>query len=1270
MRNILIVGYYFFCWISTTFVSAQIQSGIQNQYKFRYLTIDQGLSNNNIRSICQDSKGFIWFATQNGINKYNGQTIITYWNNKNDSTTISSNIVNAVFLDSKNNLWIGGDGGLDMYNADLDNFTRFKHKDITWIIEQIYTITEDQNQKLWFAGFSGVYIFDLNTSELQYFSNQPDNQHGIPPNQIYKILIDKNNTVWISVINEGIYVYNPEDSTYTIFKNDPDDPSSLSGNRVEKLYEDSKGNIWAGTLNEGLDLYIPESKSFKRYIPDPENTYSTRVRAIFEDLKGNFFVGTRAGLYILDTLTQKFRIYASEGHNFSKLSQNSIIESFIDKTGTLWIGTFAGGVNYTYLNKKEFTHYRAGKDDNHFLSESNIYAFTEDAKGNLWIGGDDGLNYLDRNTYTFKYFKNDPTNPNSLNYNDIKSLEWDKKGNLWIGTNRGGLNYYDIKSGKFKSYKHDPNNPNSIIGDKVYCLMNDKYNNLWIIANPDNEFLYLNIDILPDGQNKFIHLKETSYFGFEENKYGDVYIGGVNGFWVFNRKDSIFNFIANENYIGIVNTLRLDSRNLLWIGGNKGLTRYNFTDQTFTQYSKETGYPISEVYGILEDKSFNLWVSSNSGLLKISNIVNDTANIKIRIFDQHDGLQSKQFNYNAFYKCRSGEMVFGGINGFNTFFPEKIIENKVPANVVITDLKIFNKSVQIGEKIIDRIILKKSISFTNDITLGPHQNIFTLELATLQNSNPEQYVFKTKLEGLDNDWQYRKSTNNLITYTNLSPGKYTFHAAVANSDGFWNDNPVKLNINIIPPFWRTWWFILISIIIIITAVIGIYYYRIRSIRIQNLILEKTVKKRTIEITQKNQMLNEANVLLQEKKEEILSQKEEIERHRNNLEELVHKRTFELEQALEKAKESDALKSAFLANMSHEIRTPMNAIIGFTNLLSETEFTEKERERFVQIIQSNSNSLLKIIDEILDLSLLESNQLKIVNEVFDLNTVIDQLFSYYFLNNSNTNIEFRKNNSVEDQNIKINSDSVRIKQIITNLMDNACKFTKEGYIELGVDIKNEILCIYVKDSGKGIPSNQTNRIFQQFNKIEDEDFGWTRGLGLGLSISQKIADALGGQISVESSEGKGSTFTFNIPIKNIITDDNIPVIDLKEPVKGKWQDKIILIAEDVEANFLYLKNLLRKTKIKIIWAKDGEEAFQIATSSTKIDLILMDIKMPGINGYEAAKKIKELIPDQKIVAQTAYARVEEKFKFYDENFDEYLAKPIDPSNLVMILEKFL
>lgn len=1252
------------CFLSLLLVtsSAQNQVGPQNQYQFKFLSIDDGLSNNRVVSVCQDSHGFIWFATNYGVNRYDGQKIVKYLHNPNDTNTLSSNMLRTIFKDSKGNLWFGSRYGLDLYNSTLDNFTRFTHKEIDWQLSDVESIVEDQDGNIWIAERKALICYNQKLSEIKMFNHEKENPLNLPNNRVYRLFIDRENNLWMSILREGIYRYNLIEKTIKIYKNDPIDESSLSSNRIESIYQDSQGNFWFGTYNNGLNLYDPENDCFIRINPDPENSYTNRVRSIFEDLKGDLFIGTRGGLYKYNP-TSGFYLYADVKHNFSRLSQKSILCSFIDNTSTLWIGTFAGGVNYTNLKRKNFIHYNAEKEDKHFLNANNIYAITEDTDGNLWIGSDNGLNFLDRESFEFTYYFNDPTNPNSLSFNDVKALDWDNKGNLWIGTNNGGLNYLDMSTMKFTNYRHDPENPFSLSGDKIYGLLNDDENNLWIMTFIGQGEFILSIDILPNGSNKFIHLKEKSYFGFKMDPNGDIYIGGIEGFWHFNKKDSVFNFIKNEELIAKTNVITKDSQGKIWLGSGKGLVSYDMKNKLFAHYSEKNGYPIKEVFGIIEDNEYNLWVSTISGLIKISNIVKDTNNIHFTTYTQDDGLQSKQFNYNSYYKSESGELAFGGVNGFNTFFPEQIREDHQPAVIAITNLYIHSKVVSIGEEINGKVILDKSITETEEIVLGPKHKIFSLEFASLHHISPEEYAYRVKLIGLDSNWDYKRFGNNRVTYTNLSPGKYTLLISAANTDGYWNENPTSLRIIVKPPFWKTWIFLITSVLLLIFIIFGVYNLRVRSIRRQNEILEKKVQYRTKQVS-------EQNAMLQEKQDEILIQNEELHQHRNNLKHLVEERTKKLEQALIKSKESDALKSAFLANMSHEIRTPMNAIMGFANLLVDNDTTEDERLSYVQIIQSNSVSLLKIIDEIIDLSIIESDQLEIEKYPFELNALLDNIYSFYRLNTKGKDIEIRKQNDLERFNFKINSDYARINQILNCLMDNALKFTKNGFIELGAYKDSEHLYFYVKDSGKGIPPEYIEKIFQRFIKIEDNKSVWTEGLGLGLAISSNISKALGGKIKVESIIHKGSVFTFQIPVNIIMLNKSagIPEPDL-QPIK-KLQEKTILVAEDIEANFLYLKKLLKKTEANILWAKDGKEAIQIVKENPKINLILMDIKMPNLDGYAAAKVIKENNPKQIIIAQTAYARPEEIKKFYDDNFDEYITKPINATNLMMILEKFL
>ncbi|MFZ5940625.1 MAG: two-component regulator propeller domain-containing protein [Bacteroidota bacterium] len=1241
----------------------------QGQHKISHLTSADGLSNNRVRVIIQDAVGFLWFGTQNGLNKYDGYSIKTYWPDPHDSTTVSSTLITSMLLDSRGKLWVAGIDGLDIYSQDFDNFTRFKDS-ISSAISSVYALAEDHYGTVWIGTDIGLFSYSLQSRKVNYFSSVSTNGDSLLKKGAYRLFADNQNRLWITVLNYGLCVYNIETSKFSLYLNNPDDPATISDVRIEQINQDINGDIWLGTMNNGLNKYDPENDAFIRITVDPEVSYSSRVTVMFNDLSGNFFVGTRAGLYMFDKNSGSFFVYASENHNFSKLSQNSINSFFIDNTGTLWIGTFSGGANYMNVNGKAIVHYIAGAKDKQFLSGPNIYPITEDPKGNLWIGTDNGLNFLDRSTYTFRYYTNDPGNPNSLSYNDVKALDWDKSGRLWIGTNMGGLNCLDVKRKNFTRFRHSPDDPGSISGDKVYGVLIDRSDNLWVICNQVSDRRKLCLDMLPAGKTEFIHLSEKPDFGIDEDREGNVYFGALNGFWIFNNTDSTFTLYRNDEFIENVNVLKKDSENGVWIGGTKGLVHYGLDDHSYKWFSKQTGFPISEVFGIVEDDNNGLWVSTASGLFQFPGIVKDISDTTYVRYDQQDGMQSDQFNYNSYYKCKSGEILFGGVNGFNTFFPDKLQKDTILAKVILTDLKISGTSVPIGEKVLGRVVLEKSISVTENLVLDYKHKILTIEFSTLQKNSPSKPLFRTRLVGLDDDWQYRSSGNNLVTYTNLAPGKYIFMVSAANNDGVWNPDPRLLTITVTTPFFREWWFKGALILLFLGMFVIFYYFRTRSVRKLNTVLENKVKNRTAEILEKNRLLEQANLQLQENRKEIIAQKEELEKHKNNLSVLVDERTADLKKALAKAKESDELKSAFFANMSHEIRTPMNAIVGFAGLLEKEGEDRLKKQKFVDIIKTNSRVLLKIIEEIIDLSVIESNQLIIYTAEFDLNVLIDNLYSYYSLNNSNQEVEIRVNNELEANNFVLKSDETRIRQIITNLMDNAVKFTGRGYIELGVSKSSHHLHIYVKDTGIGIPANALDTIFKRFTKIENNRSAFVQGLGLGLTISKNIAEILGGNLTVESEEGKGSRFVFSIPFDRIISVEKTIKTETLKKTDLNWSGKTILIAEDVEVNYLYLKIALEKTEVRILWAKDGREAIEIAEASGKIDVILMDIKMPGVDGLSAAKTIREKNPGQIIIAQTAYARPQEKLEFYNENFDEYITKPISYSELYSILGRFM
>ena len=518
------------------------------------------------------------------------------------------------------------------------------------------------------------------------------------------------------------------------------------------------------------------------------------------------------------------------------------------------------------------------------------------------------------------------------------------------------------------------------------------------------------------------------------------------------------------------------------------------------------------------------------------------------------------------------------------------------------------------------------------------------------------------MDNFKDEWFITGSDERKVTYTNLNPGKYLFRVRSTNNDETWNDQEARLAITIQPPWWGTLFFRIISVLFAISLVVGFYYFRLYQLRKQKNLLETKVQERTNE-------LYEANTKLQERQNEVIRQNLELENHRNNLEQLVLERTHELEGALEKAKESDQLKSAFLANMSHEIRTPMNAIVGFSSLIDDPDISPYDRKEFVNLIRSNSESLLMLINDILDLSLIEANQLIIRNEFFKLNEMADQVFSYFKFSNKKPDLDIRLNHTLADKDLVLYTDKSRLKQILSNFLSNACKYTDKGHVEFCIAKQRDRLNLSIEDTGIGIDRNDIKHLFERFRKLDKETTGSMRGAGLGLAISKKVADLLGGIIDVQSEPGKGSIFRLTFPYDKIVS-QKMAQPDTVKPLRIKdWRNKNILIVEDEEANYLYLKRICEKTHATVEWAETGMAAIVCVESGTQYDLILMDIKMPEMDGIETMKRLKARNPGQLIVAQTAYARTEDEVEFRQQGFDDYLAKPISFGDLLYILEKY-
>jgi DNA-binding NtrC family response regulator/ligand-binding sensor domain-containing protein len=827
-------------WIGTDF--GGLNKFELDKEKFtRYLAdhdTPHSLSHNRVRSICEDHSGTLWIGTLGGgLNKlvsspYTRElgspskseqlrktpsdnegpppTFVHYQHDDNNPNSLSSNLVNAVFVDKSGVLWIGTEGG----------------------------------------GLNKLIL-----------SHAPSRSSGQDPSKLE--------------VGES----NLETEQFIHYEHNPNDPNSLSNNVVNSLYEDSHGILWIGT-NGGLNLFDRVKEEFIHNRTDPNDSNSLSDNSILSICESPvlwggsrlLWIATKRGVDIYDRKTEKFIHCQHKPDDPASLGNNWGFSLYEDRSGLLWIGT-NGGLSQFDPRKDKFNHYQHDPERPNSLSHNYVRAFCEVStdSGLLWIGVDGGVDLFDREKDEFIHYQNDPHDPNSLSHNWVWALHEDSSGILWIGTFGGGLNKF-VPSGtkratlNFIHYRHDPEDPNSLSDDKVISMYQDRFGTLWIgtesgglnelvppaqsLSGSDSEgspLAFIRYQHDPNDPYSLSHNRVKTIY---EDRRGVVWIGtwggGFNRLVQGDNEGSFTTFIRyqhdpeNPNSLSSNDILSIreachDSTGVLWIGtGGGGLNKFDPENDTFIHYGEKDGLPNEVIYGILEDDQGYLWLSTNRGLSKFNPRTEMFKN-----YDMGDGLQSNEFNGNAYYKSKGGEMYFGGVNGFNVFYPENIKDNPYIPPVVITDFQIFNESVDVNGD----APLRKHITETEEITLSYRDNVFSLEFAALDYANPEKNQYKYMMEGFDEDW-INPGARRFVTYTNLDPGEYIFRVKGANNDGIWNEEGASVKIIITPPFWQTWWFRTLVILSILLSAYTWYNRRINKIETKKKELEERVEERT------------------------------------------------------------------------------------------------------------------------------------------------------------------------------------------------------------------------------------------------------------------------------------------------------------------------------------------------------------------------------------------------------------------------------------------
>ncbi len=1196
----------------------QAASAQRPEYSFINFSSRDGLSSNTVYAIVKDSYGYMWFATDDGINKFDGVNFTVYRHNPGDSTSLGPGAVMAMQEDRLGNLWVGAGQTLSLYDRKKDVFINY---DFTGK-GAIRSLCVDHNGNIWIGTYSGLFVFDPRTGKTRTYQADPARADQLTSNVIICVFEDSRNRMWIGTI-EGLHLYMENTGGFRRFRHSRADPASIPDNIIRTMTTDLQGNLWIGTNDGGLSELQQDGKSFKNYrhsVSDINTISNNRIYAISVENTGKLWLGTEEGLNIFDPQSAKFVRIASDLRNKYSLSGKSVRSIFIGNDGIYWIGTFQEGVNKYDKNLAFFNLRQSNIFDPHGLSSPTVTSFVESASGDIYIGTDGGgLDRYHPNTGLFDHLALTGTRRSGAQ--SILSMER-VAGELWIGTYQDGLYVLNMVTGKSRHYTQG-NGPRQLSSNEIFCIKKDSKGNVWIGTNgnglnrydPKTGLFYRfepDKTNFPDGKlplNGFIR-------SIEEDKQGNMWFGSNGtGIAVYNPLDKTFRVLdlrTSNLPSDHISDIHSDASGNIWVGTPAGLGLYDPGTNRFLCYSEPQGLSNGVVYKILEDDSGKLWISTNKG---ISSFDRKTRHFKN--YSRYNGLQRSPFIRGSGLRTAGGEMFFGGLDGFNYFNPKSLNSNRNIPSLVFTDLKISNRSVAPGEN----SPIKEHISVARQIKLSYRQN-FSLDFAALNYTAPQESQYFYQLEGFDKDW-IRAGPSKTAVYTNLDPGTYTFRVKARSDDGLWVTPEKTIEIAVSPPFWRTLY--------------AYIFYLLAGGALLWVLRQQGIRKLKNKFAAEQERLQFRQMLELERKE------------------------------AERKHEFDLVKIKFLTNLSHEFRTPISLILEPTEKLLRQEIGQKKLEQ-LSLIRRNARRLLNLVNQLLDFRKLEEKELKLDLSEGDLVSFARDVGDSFKDISERKRINFAFTSSVSHFYTSFDRD--KIERILFNLLSNAFKFTKvDGKIWLKVEQPLDAgIRIIISDTGVGMTREVQDRIFERFFQGDANTAIMNQGSGIGLSITKEFVNLHGGTIHVESIQGKGTIFTVQLPCKPV--DRSMEEVVFSDPVEkasatasrnkgeeiGEGEKPTVLLIEDHEDFLTYLSDNL-KSHYKIVEATDGKQGWQKALS-THPQVIVSDINMPEMDGIELCQKIKadkrtSHIP---IILLTALTGDEYQLRGLNTGANDYLTKP--------------
>lgn len=842
------------------------------ELKFDRFTVDEGLSHNNVNSLMVDQYGFLWAGTEDGLCRFNGYDFSCFQSDENDSTSVSDNWSRSIVEDIQGFVWVGTVNGLNRYDPKTKTFKLYTPKENdpnSLLYPVINALHVDSNGDLWAGTGEGISIYRPKTDD---FTNIPASEQpkGLQAGSIIQIAEGKDGKIWIAH-DEGLSMTDDMGQTFSNYRfGEPSGLIELSSNDVRAVMIDHQERLWIGYLETGLDLIDferQETLHFESSVNDPNSLSDNYVKSIVESSPGEVWVATDNGLNLYSN--KSFQIFENDPNNEFSLGSDIMSTVIVDENRNLWVATRLGGLSKANLKGEKFKWFRNRPGDPTSLSSNYTSGFAESPSGMLAVATDGGgVNFYNLKTNGYIHLRHEIGNSSTLANDKVLAVQFQGDEGLWIGMWNGGLDYYNIKTGKIKHYRNNADDPSSLSSDNIFQLFQDSQQNIWIGTWSGGVCRY---NPSSDDFTRFFNKGDGSHDiwietinKIQEDRQGNLWFASeFDGLVMLNPRNNEARHYTAKDAEGklirhYLHSLLIDSQNRVWVGtGNAGLAQVNRESGEFTYFTKGDGLPNNGVMGILEESKDQIWLSTNFGISRFNVTTNSFKN-----FDKSDGLQGNQFMPRNSIKLASGELLFGGNNGYNRFDPVAINDNQAIPPIYLTDFKLFNKSLVIGEG----NILTQNIQLTKSISLNYDQNFFSIEFVGLNYIHSKKNQYRYMLEGLDENW-IDSGTERKVSYTNIDPGEYTFMVMASNNDGVWNETPRSIKIEIRPPFWQTLWFQALCVTVIIWLSIWLYQRRLNQLKRDKLKLESKVEEATQQVLAQNEQLKAESERLQSAIEE-------------------------------------------------------------------------------------------------------------------------------------------------------------------------------------------------------------------------------------------------------------------------------------------------------------------------------------------------------------------------------------------------------------------